>query len=229
MAEVADLQAEFEVRNTRHGVVTALGYDYYVGGTCCRWVYTAETIRDHLSGNLCRCTGYQAIIDAVEETMNKRAETLTPPDGNGREGLVGKRVTRPNVRELIHGRGRYTDDIFCASDAIAFVRSTYGHAKVKSIGNICGQKQRVGPRDRAGCRSANLCSVAQAQAGHKSALQYALAVDHVCYQGEPVVAVVASSRAEAEDAADLVTPITVTWCVVIMEALGPSHRYPRTR
>jgi carbon-monoxide dehydrogenase small subunit len=24
-----------------------------------------ETVRDHLSGNLCRCTGYQGIVDAV--------------------------------------------------------------------------------------------------------------------------------------------------------------------
>ena len=27
---------------------------------------TREEIRDHLSGNYCRCTGYQAIVDAVE-------------------------------------------------------------------------------------------------------------------------------------------------------------------
>ena len=31
-----------------------------------------------------------------------------------------------------------------------------------------------------------------------------MAVDHACYQGEPVAAVVANGRAEAEDAADLV-------------------------
>jgi aerobic-type carbon monoxide dehydrogenase small subunit (CoxS/CutS family) len=29
-------------------------------------------IREHLSGNYCRCTGYQAIIDAVEETARQR-------------------------------------------------------------------------------------------------------------------------------------------------------------
>jgi carbon-monoxide dehydrogenase small subunit len=31
-------------------------------------------IREHLSGNYCRCTGYQAIIDAVEETAGMRRE-----------------------------------------------------------------------------------------------------------------------------------------------------------
>jgi carbon-monoxide dehydrogenase small subunit len=29
-----------------------------------------EQIRTHISGNYCRCTGYQAIVDAIEETMH---------------------------------------------------------------------------------------------------------------------------------------------------------------
>ena len=29
-------------------------------------------IREHLSGNYCRCTGYQAIVDAVETTARAR-------------------------------------------------------------------------------------------------------------------------------------------------------------
>ena len=31
-----------------------------------------EQIREHLSGNYCRCTGYQSIVDAVEATARKR-------------------------------------------------------------------------------------------------------------------------------------------------------------
>jgi carbon-monoxide dehydrogenase small subunit len=31
-----------------------------------------DEIRDHLSGNYCRCTGYQAIVDAVEEVLVSR-------------------------------------------------------------------------------------------------------------------------------------------------------------
>jgi carbon-monoxide dehydrogenase small subunit len=35
-------------------------------------------IREHISGNYCRCTGYQAIVDAVAETAEKRlAEART--------------------------------------------------------------------------------------------------------------------------------------------------------
>ena len=29
-----------------------------------------EEIREHISGNYCRCTGYQAIVDAIEEAMH---------------------------------------------------------------------------------------------------------------------------------------------------------------
>jgi aerobic-type carbon monoxide dehydrogenase small subunit (CoxS/CutS family) len=29
-----------------------------------------EKIREHISGNYCRCTGYQAIVDAIEEVLH---------------------------------------------------------------------------------------------------------------------------------------------------------------
>jgi len=31
---------------------------------------TRDEIRTHISGNYCRCTGYQAIVDAIEEVVN---------------------------------------------------------------------------------------------------------------------------------------------------------------
>ena len=44
-----------------------------------REVPTREAIRDHLSGNYCRCTGYHAIVDAVETVARARAgESATP-------------------------------------------------------------------------------------------------------------------------------------------------------
>ncbi|MGO4988429.1 MAG: (2Fe-2S)-binding protein [Gallicola sp.] len=33
--------------------------------------YTREELREHLSGHLCRCTGYQNILNAVEKTIKK--------------------------------------------------------------------------------------------------------------------------------------------------------------
>ena len=36
---------------------------------------TREEIRDHISGNFCRCTGYQAIVDAIESVLVKNRAT----------------------------------------------------------------------------------------------------------------------------------------------------------
>jgi len=33
--------------------------------------FTREEIRVHISGNYCRCTGYQAIVDAIESVVGK--------------------------------------------------------------------------------------------------------------------------------------------------------------
>jgi carbon-monoxide dehydrogenase small subunit len=72
--EVADLQDAFEVRNAAQcgyctpGMVMTAAELLAAGG-----VPDRADIRDHLSGNLCRCTGYQAIVDAVEETAKARA------------------------------------------------------------------------------------------------------------------------------------------------------------
>jgi carbon-monoxide dehydrogenase small subunit len=32
--------------------------------------FTREEIRSHISGNYCRCTGYQSIVDAIDEVVN---------------------------------------------------------------------------------------------------------------------------------------------------------------
>jgi carbon-monoxide dehydrogenase small subunit len=32
--------------------------------------FSREEIRSHISGNYCRCTGYQAIVDAIEDVIH---------------------------------------------------------------------------------------------------------------------------------------------------------------
>ncbi len=36
-----------------------------------------EDIREHISGNYCRCTGYQAIVDAIESVLIKQRDSHT--------------------------------------------------------------------------------------------------------------------------------------------------------
>ena len=73
--EIADLQAAFRDRN-------ALQCGFCTPGMLMaaqdllrqNRMPAREQIREHLSGNYCRCTGYQAIIDAVETTARARME-----------------------------------------------------------------------------------------------------------------------------------------------------------
>ena len=72
--EIADLQAAFEKRNALQcgyctpGMLLTAQELLRDGG-----VPDRETIRDHISGNYCRCTGYQAIVDAIEAVAQQRA------------------------------------------------------------------------------------------------------------------------------------------------------------
>ena len=72
--EIADLQAAFEKRNALQcGFCTPgmlLTAQELLGNGK---VPSREQIREHLSGNYCRCTGYQAIVDAVEAVAQARA------------------------------------------------------------------------------------------------------------------------------------------------------------
>jgi aerobic carbon-monoxide dehydrogenase small subunit len=71
--EIADLQAAFHARNALQCGFCTPGMLMAVQDLL-RQCPTPdrEQIREHLSGNYCRCTGYQAIIDAVETTARER-------------------------------------------------------------------------------------------------------------------------------------------------------------
>ena len=78
--EIADLQHEFVERNalqcgycTPGQLLTAAELLAYGD------VSTREEIRTYMSGNYCRCTGYHAIVDAIETTMKKRQMASVPP------------------------------------------------------------------------------------------------------------------------------------------------------
>ena len=41
---------------------------------------TREQVRDYISGNYCRCTGYQAIVDAICDVLAQRRQAVTTVD-----------------------------------------------------------------------------------------------------------------------------------------------------
>ena len=76
--EVADLQAAFEQRNALQcgyctpGMLTA-AQELLQQAQARNAVPSRDEIREHISGNYCRCTGYHAIVDAVESVAKARA------------------------------------------------------------------------------------------------------------------------------------------------------------
>src|SRR5262244_2241574 len=122
---------------------------------------------------------------------------------------IGRSVPRPNLARLTQGRGQYVSDVVLPRMAhVAFVRSPHAHAR---INNIATAEDKTSPGVVAVGTGAGLAKVISPWGGvltHlkgiKSAPQHAIAVDRACWQGEAVCAVVARSRAEAEDGCELV-------------------------
>src|SRR5579872_4713842 len=122
---------------------------------------------------------------------------------------IGRSVPRPNLHRLTQGRGQYVSDVTLPRMGhVAFVRSPHAHARINSIATAAAEKS---PGVIAVVTGAELVKVMTPWVGvltHlkglKSAPQSPIAVDVACWQGEAVCAVVARTRAEAEDGCELV-------------------------
>src|SRR3954469_6678046 len=122
---------------------------------------------------------------------------------------IGKSVPRPNLDRLMQGRGLYVSDMVLPRMAhVVYLRSPHAHARIVRID---ADAAKCAPGVIAIVTGKELAAVITPWVGvlsHlkglKSAPQSAIAIDRVCWQGEAVAAIVATSRALAEDAAELV-------------------------
>jgi len=122
---------------------------------------------------------------------------------------IGRSVPRPNLQRLTQGRGQYVSDVALPRMAhVAYVRSPHAHARIVHIAVEAAKKS---PGVIAVVTGADLAKVMTPWVGvltHlkglKSAPQAPIAVERACWQGEAICAVVARTRAEAEDACELV-------------------------
>jgi aerobic carbon-monoxide dehydrogenase large subunit len=123
---------------------------------------------------------------------------------------IGKTVPRPNLERLMQGRGLYVSDVELPRMAhVVFLRSPHAHAEIIAIDASAAKRL---PGVIAIVTGKELSAVITPWVGvlsHlkglKSAPQHAIAIDRACWQGEAVAAIVATSRAVAEDATEIVS------------------------
>ena len=122
---------------------------------------------------------------------------------------IGRSVPRPNLERLTQGRGQYVSDLELPRMAhVAFLRSPHAHATFKFTDVEAAKKATGVIAVVTGAELAKVMTpwvgVLTHLKGLKSAPQHAIAIDRACWQGEAVGAVVAATRAAAEDAAELI-------------------------
>lgn len=169
-------------------------------------------IRAALSANLCRCTGYQQLVDGVR---------LAAAGGPDRDipHRVGQRAPREDARDKVAGVTRYTADLPAGGSLhAAIIRSTKVHAELVQV-DLEAALAAPGVVD---------AFTHQAIPGAKTfgnavPDQPVLAIDRVRFVGEAIAVVVGETREAALRGRDLVRVQTVDLPRVVdpLEALFP--------
>jgi carbon-monoxide dehydrogenase large subunit len=126
---------------------------------------------------------------------------------------IGRPLPRPNAERLSRGAARYTPDVDLPGLLhVAFLRSPHAHARILSIDPAAALARDGVVAVVTGADLARIARPFEAKLDHlpklKAPKQYPMAVGIARHQGEAVAAVVASSRAAAEDALD---HVVVDW------------------
>jgi aerobic carbon-monoxide dehydrogenase large subunit len=122
---------------------------------------------------------------------------------------IGRSVPRPNAKRLLAGRGRYVTDIKLPRMLhAAFLRSPYAHARIVSIDTEAARACDGVHLVATGADLAKICTPWTGTLDHFKGMtsepQFPLPLERVVWVGQAVVAVVAESRALAEDALELI-------------------------
>ncbi|MEO1637005.1 MAG: molybdopterin cofactor-binding domain-containing protein, partial [Cyanobacteria bacterium J06631_9] len=169
-----------------------------------------EELKAEMEGNLCRCTGYEAIIDSVLACKHQSdcdsvttAATATTIDSTGQ---VGKNVPKQDGPDLVTGKPVYTADWSPPGLLhLKVLRSPHPHARIRNIDTskaeaLAGVEAVLTHRD--------VTRRAYSTAGHGAPvpdpLDHYLLDNKVRFIGDRVAAVVASSKAIAAIACDLI-------------------------
>ncbi len=159
-----------------------------------------DEIARALAGNLCRCTGYVKIVDAVQFAAGaKRGEAIPVPDLSGR---VGSRTARYQGRELALGDKPYINDMKPPGMLHGAIRfSDHPRARVTRIDSTKAESHPgvvavVTWKDVPGERTQGLIT--------RDWRQFVAQGEITSYVGDVLVAIAAETRVAAREAAELV-------------------------
>src|ERR1700737_1574585 len=159
-----------------------------------------EEIKERLGGNICRCTGYQKIFDAVEmarDFLNGKLSATAFDELDAEDGkYICVKVRRIAAPSKVTGALRYAGDVVLPNMLhVQVLRSPHPHARIVSIDVTDAEAS-------AGVEAVVPCADVPGQDGFGVFVsdQPVMARDKVRYVGEPIAAVAAEDLASARRA-----------------------------
>lgn len=157
-------------------------------------VASEAELRAELEGNLCRCTGYESIIDSVLDCDNEHSTTVAASTEQ-----VGQDVPKQDGPDLVTGKPVYTADWAPPGLLhLKVLRSPHPHARIRSIDT---SKAKAMKGVEAVFTHKDVTRRAYSTAGHGAPvpdpLDHYLLDNKVRFIGDRVAAVVAESEAIA--------------------------------